>query len=111
MNDMFHEKKCPVCRKKFLVHDPAEWAYRTSKGTSAILYCSWKCIQESRHNGLSRSERRDKIIAAIKANPGMKCNDISKMIHEEFGVVAYWMKKLEREEKKDEPETGTEGGE
>lgn len=63
-NSVGIEKKCPVCKKKFFVHDAMNHAYRIpGPNGTRIPACSWSCVRadEKKRIGKSEAKRMKKI--------------------------------------------------
>lgn len=55
-----HEKKCPICKKKFPVSWPELWAYKTGGEEHHTFYCSWTCYRTAEKKASMGRERRKK---------------------------------------------------
>ena len=89
----YSERKCSRCGKVFIFHP--EWVYRISPTDTTRIFCSWSCLQAFRNERGTKTDRRDKIIQAIK--DGLSTNEICKLLNEQARTVWYWRKKLEGE--------------
>ena len=100
------ERLCPICGRTYILYE--DWAYKKHKGTSEMLFCSWKCLRKYENEELTPFERRENIKQAIR--DGLTNAEISKLFGEYSRKIDYWRKKLKEEDEKNERKTGREGG-
>lgn len=100
------ERRCPMCKRIFILYEG--WVYRRNRGMKELIFCSWKCLREYEKNDVSPIQRRDMICQAIR--DGLTNAEITSLLTVDSRQVDYWRKKIEKEDKENECETGREGG-
>ena len=100
------ERRCPMCSRIFILYEG--WVYRRNRGTSELIFCSWKCLREYENNEKSPAQVRELICQAIQ--DGLTNAEINRLLGVYSRKIDYWRKKLEKEDKENERETGREGG-
>ena len=98
MNDLGHERKCSLCKKRFILYP--DWVYKKGKHEHCYVFCSWKCLRAYEAGQGTAKETRDKIIQALK--DGLTVREISILLGVDQSRVTYWKEKMKREEKHDE---------
>lgn len=51
-------KKCPVCKKRFIMYDSDAHAFKITKNSTQIPVCSWSCLREYEQKHQSKYEAR-----------------------------------------------------
>lgn len=51
-------KKCPICKKQFIVRDAENHAFIVYKNNRRSYVCSWKCLQSWNRKTKSESQKR-----------------------------------------------------
>ena len=82
------EKRCPICKKKFMVCTE-EWGFK-DRGK---YYCSWKCLRAhenaaSVYKGKAPTEKRDAIFQAF--NRGETLVEICEKLDVSMSTVKYY---------------------
>lgn len=54
------EKKCPVCKKMFMVYDPNAYAFKITKNGQHVPVCSWGCLRYYEKKHMSKHEAKRK---------------------------------------------------
>lgn len=55
------DKKCPVCKKMFILYDSKDHVYRISNSNNhSVPVCSWKCLRdyEKKHTGKAEARKK-----------------------------------------------------
>ena len=101
------ERTSSVCGKQFIMHEG--WIYKKCRGHELErLFCSWGCMRKFEKTRGTTIECRERIIQAIQ--DGLNDNEIAALLYEDRARVAYWRKKLEKENEEYERETGGQDG-
>lgn len=63
MEQLFNEKECTYCKKRFIVPDAGTWVYKqktyTGKdGPKLCYFCSWRCLNTWRSNRMVDYSRK-----------------------------------------------------
>ena len=64
------DKKCPVCKKMFMVYDPTAYAFKIKKNGQHVPVCSWGCLRhyEKKHMSKKEAERKAMIQRQLIGN-------------------------------------------
>lgn len=98
MNDIGHERKCAVCKRKFIIYP--DWVYKRGDHEHCKVFCSWKCLREFDAGHGDSREMKNKIIQALK--DGLTVREISVLLGVDYSRVNYWKEKLRKEQENDE---------
>ena len=54
------DKKCPVCKKMFMVYDSTAHAFKITKNGQHVPVCSWGCLRYYEKKHMSKKEARQR---------------------------------------------------
>lgn len=54
------DKKCPVCKKMFMVYDSTAYAFKITKNGQHVPVCSWSCLRYYEKKHMSKKEAKRK---------------------------------------------------
>ena len=95
----YQEKKCGRCGREFIIHDPEDYVFKRHLRGGYQYFCSWSCLRRWEAQRGSKTERRDRIIQALK--DGLTVKEICELVKVDMSSVIYWKKKMEEEKNPD----------
>ena len=90
--DSYNERKCYHCGKVFIVHDPSDWVFRRYLHGTDRFFCSWSCFKAFEEGRGTKTERREKVIQALK--DGLSVNEVCRLTGMARKNVMYRARKI-----------------